>query len=304
VRVRRSTELRDRRAYVSFAARKKVTIQTLHRLKAQNVPITVLTAYDFPTARTTEHGGVDVTLVGDSLAQVALGYPSTTALTLEEMEHHVRAVRRGCSTPFIVADMPFGSVGVSVAASVENAIRLVRAGAEAVKLEGGSELIETIRAMTSIGVPVMGHIGLLPQRAVSLSGYRVQGKDAGSAAELLRTARALQDAGAFSLVLEAIPSKLGTYVTESVDIPTIGIGAGNGTSGQVLVWSDAMGTWKGHKAKFVRRFANVHTEAERGIAEYVDAVRTRSFPDPDVEGYPIDSVEWQQFLDTVKTHES
>jgi 3-methyl-2-oxobutanoate hydroxymethyltransferase len=277
-----------------------VTIQTLHRLHAQNTPITVLTAYDFPTARTTEHGGVDVTLVGDSLAQVALGYPSTTTLTMEEMEHHVRAVRRGCSTPLIVADMPFGSCGVSVPASVDNAVRLIRAGAEAVKLEGGAEIVETIRAMTSFGIPVMGHIGLLPQRAVALSGYRVQGKSTSSAVQLLENARALQEAGVFSIVLEAIPWKLGAYVTQAIDVPTIGIGAGNGTSGQVLVWSDALGTWKGHKAKFVRRFADVHAESQRGVAEYVKAVQARSFPDSDTEGYPMDPAEWQGFLDTVE----
>jgi 3-methyl-2-oxobutanoate hydroxymethyltransferase len=281
--------------------RKKVTIQTLHRLRAQNTPITVLTAYDFPTARTTEAGGVDVTLVGDSLAQVALGYSSTTALSMEEMEHHVRAVRRGCSTPLLVADMPFGSFGVSVAASVDNAVRLIRAGAEAVKLEGGTEIVETIRAMTSIGVPVMGHLGLLPQRAVALSGYRVQGKSTSSALELLENAHMLQDAGVFSIVLEAIPWKLGTYVTQAIDVPTIGIGAGNGTSGQVLVWSDALGAWKGHRAKFVRPFADVHGEAERGVAGYVEAVRARSFPDPDSEGYAIASEEWKGFLDAVET---
>jgi 3-methyl-2-oxobutanoate hydroxymethyltransferase len=275
-----------------------VTIQTLQRLREKNTPITVLTAYDFPTARTTEAGGVDVTLVGDSLAQVALGYPSTTSLTMEEMEHHIRAVCRGCSTPLIVADMPFGSYGYNISTSVENAIRLVRAGAEAVKMEGGSELVDTVRAMTSIGISVMGHLGLLPQRAVSLSGYRVQGKDAQAATELLNNARALQNAGAFSIVLEAIPSILGAYVTESIDVPTIGIGAGNGTSGQVLVWSDALGMWKGHKAKFVRRFAEVHTEAERGVQEYVDAVRARTFPDSETEGYKIDSNEWRRFLDT------
>jgi 3-methyl-2-oxobutanoate hydroxymethyltransferase len=281
---------------MDIAARKKVTIQTLQRLREQNTPITVLTAYDYPTARTTEAGGIDVTLVGDSLAQVALGYPSTTSLTLEEMEHHVRAVKRGCSTPLLVVDMPFGSYGVSTSASVENAIRLVRAGAEAVKLEGGSELVDTIRAMTSIGIPAMGHLGLLPQRAVALSGYRVQGKDAGAASELLRNAEALQDAGAFALVLEAIPSVLGTHITESIGIPTIGIGAGNGTSGQVLVWNDALGMWKGHKAKFVRRFADVHAEAEKGIRDYVDAVRAKTFPDSETEGYKIDPEEWRRFI--------
>jgi 3-methyl-2-oxobutanoate hydroxymethyltransferase len=223
---------------------------------------------------------------------------------MEEMEHHVRAVHRGCSSPLLVADMPFGSYGYDVSSSVENAIRLVRAGAEAVKVEGGSELTPTIKAMTSIGISVMGHVGLLPQRAVAMSGYRVQGKDAQTAAEILAHAKALQQAGVFSIVLEAIPSVLGTYITESIDVPTIGIGAGNGTSGQVLVWSDALGMWKGHKAKFVRRFAEVHTEAEKGIQEYVDAVRERTFPNPETEGYKLEPDEWRKFMDTRESDRS
>lgn len=258
----------------------------------------MLTAYDFPTGRSTETYGVDITLVGDSLAQVALGYESTTEITLDEMIHHTKAVRRGCRAPLLVTDMPFGSYGVRVDDSLRNAIRIIKeAGAEAVKMEGGVELLDTVRAMTSAGVPVMAHVGLLPQRHVSLSGYKVQGKDARAARETLRAALALQDAGAFSIVLEAIPSVLGKYITERLCIPTIGIGAGPGTSGQVLVWSDVMGTWHGHKAKFVRRFADCHSESQRGVTGFVDATRARTFPDASAEGYEMCPNEWERFLE-------
>lgn len=279
-------------------ARKKVTIASLQRLRRQGTPIAMLTAYDFPTGRATEAHGVDITLVGDSLAQVALGYESTTELTLDEMVHHTKAVRRGCKAPMLVADMPFGSYGVALPDSLRAAMRLMKeAGAEAVKLEGGVEILDTVRAMTAAGIPVMAHVGLLPQRHVAMSGYKVQGKDARAARDTLHAALALQDAGAFSIVLEAIPAVLGTYITERLCIPTIGIGAGPGTSGQVLVWSDVMGTWHGHKAKFVRRFADCHAEAQRGVTAYVEATRAGTFPDASVEGYEMDPAEWERFME-------
>ncbi|KIJ66017.1 hypothetical protein HYDPIDRAFT_110141 [Hydnomerulius pinastri MD-312] len=234
----------------SSPAAKKTTIAHLAELRASRTPITVLTAYDFPTARACSAHPVDITLVGDSLAQVCLGYTSTTQLTLDEMLHHCRAVARGTTTPFLVADMPFGTYAGGPRDAVLAAVRMIQEGqAEGVKLEGGEEIVPHVKALTQMGIPVMAHIGLLPQRHTSLSGYRVQGRTAESAKSLIRAALALEDAGAFSVVLEAMPSPLGAYITEKVDIPTIGIGAGPGTSGQVLVWDDMVGTWGGHKAK-------------------------------------------------------
>lgn len=281
-------------------ARRKMTIQRLQQMKDAGIPIAMLTAYDYPTGRACEAHGIDVTLVGDSLAQVCLGYNSTTRLTLEEMLHHVRAVGRGSKNPFLVADMPFGSYHSGPEDAVRNAVQMVQTGGvEGVKLEGGEEILESVQRLTRIGIPVMGHVGLLPQRHVSSSGYRVQGKDASSASSILRAARALEDAGAFAVVLEAIPSKLGECITRKLRIPTIGIGAGPATDGQVLVWDDMMGTWNGHKAKFVRRFADAKAEHRRGVLDYVDAVRCRQFPD-DSESYGMEEVEWQRFLDIDK----
>ncbi|KAI0359281.1 hypothetical protein OH77DRAFT_1419750 [Trametes cingulata] len=278
------------------APRKKVTIQHLHAMRASRTPITMLTAYDYPTARACEAHGVDMTLVGDSLAQVCLGYDSTTRLTLDEMLHHVRAVSRGLRTPLLVADMPFGTYHASPEDAVRNAVRLVReGGAEAVKLEGGHELVETVRRLTRVGIPVMAHIGLTPQRHVMLSGFRAQARDADGALEVLRSALALEEAGAFAMVLEAVPHALGAYISRRLTrAATIGIGAGAGTDGQVLVWDDLVGTWDGHQAKFVRRFADVRGEVERGVKAYVEAVRERSFPALS-ESYGMPKAEWERF---------
>jgi 3-methyl-2-oxobutanoate hydroxymethyltransferase len=257
----------------------------------------MLTAYDYPTGLACSNHGIDITLVGDSLAQVCLGYPSTTQLTLDEMVHHARAVARGTTSPFLVADMPFGSYQVSSEDALRNAVRLVRdAHVEAVKMEGGRELVDTVRRLTRMGIPVMAHVGLLPQRHSALSGYRVQGRDADAAREVLHSALMLQDAGAFSIVLEAIPHQLGSYITSKLSIPTIGIGAGPGTSGQVLVWDDVMGTWSGHKAKFVRRFADIKAERERGVNAYSEAVRDGSFPRIQEESYNMDKAEYEALL--------
>ncbi|KAL5521349.1 hypothetical protein ACEPAG_9274 [Sanghuangporus baumii] len=280
------------------APRRKVTIQRIHQMKETGTPIAMVTAYDYPTGRACEAYGVDITLVGDSLAQVCLGYDSTTRLTLPEMLHHIRAVARGSKNPLLVADMPFGSYQSGPEDTVRNAVRIIQeGGAEGVKLEGGEEIVESVRRLTGLGIPVMGHVGLLPQRHVASSGYRVQGKDTASASSILRAARAVEDAGAFAVVLEAIPSKLGEYVSKQLQIPTIGIGAGSATDGQVLVWDDMMGTWNGHKAKFVRRFADAKAEHKRGVLEYVAAVRHRTFP-AENESYDIEEGQWQRFLDT------
>ena len=219
----------------SLTARKKVTIQTLHNLKASKKPIAMLTAYDYPTAVACSSSPlIDVTLVGDSLAQVCLGYTSTTPLTLDEMIHHTRAVSRGTTHPLLIADMPFGTYHSSPEATINNAVRLIReAQADGIKMEGGKEIVPVVQRLTSIGIPVMAHVGLLPQRVVALSGYRVQGRTAEAAKTVLSDALALQAAGAFAVVVEAVPKELGKYVTEKLSVPTIGIGAGPWTNGQV-----------------------------------------------------------------------
>lgn len=277
---------------------KKITLGYLQSLKGRkDTAITTLTAYDFPTGRQCEMGGVDVCLVGDSLAQVCLGYDSTTRLTMDEIIHHAKAVSRAAKRPFRVADMPFGSYLGSRDATIANAIRFIQeAGMESVKLEGGQEIADTVKALTSVGIPVLAHIGLLPQRHVALSGYKVQGRDAASALRLLDAARALQDAGAWGIVLEAIPHRLAEYITTRLKIPTIGIGAGPDCDGQVLVWDDAMGVWSGHQARFVRRFAQLSDSAHMGVTSYVGAVKTRSFPDRSEESYEIDDQTWSEFI--------
>ncbi|KAG8826466.1 hypothetical protein FRB91_006893 [Serendipita sp. 411] len=282
------------------AQRKKVTLSRLAEMRRQNTPITVLTAYDYPTAQRCERGGVDICLVGDSLAQVCLGYEGTTSLTLDEMVHHCRAVARGCKSPHLVADMPFGTYHVSVRDAIRNAVRLIQYGnAESVKLEGGLDVVPVVKALTEAGLPVMGHIGLTPQRAAALSGYRVQGRDSNSAYRLVQSAKALQDAGAYAIVLEAIPHQLASYITRALSIPTIGIGAGQGCNGQVLVWDDAMGNWTGHKAKFVQRFANLGDVADEGVKAYVEAVRQRAFP-AEEHTYEMHTGEWDKFLALVE----
>jgi len=280
--------------------RKKMTIQHLYQMRQTATPITMLTAYDFPTARALDMHGVDIALVGDSLAQVCLGLPSTTQLTLDDMLHHTRAVARGAVHPLLVADMPFGSYHASPEDAVRSAVRMVQDGhAEAVKLEGGPEIAATVRRISQVGVPVMAHVGLMPQRHAALSGYRVQGRDAAGARVVLDGALALQDAGAFAIVLEAIPHRLAEYITARLGIPTIGIGAGPGTSGQVLVWDDVMTRWHGKKAKFVRRFADVAHEEARGVQNYIAAVRDGSFPNPETEGYEMAGGEWEIFLEEI-----
>jgi 3-methyl-2-oxobutanoate hydroxymethyltransferase len=259
-----------------------------------------LTAYDYATAQLSERHPVDICLVGDSLAQVCLGYDSTVRLTVPEMIHHCKAVARGAKTPFLVADMPFGSYHVGEggqALAITNAIKLMQEGGmEAVKLEGGAEIVPIVNALTTQGIPVMAHIGLLPQRHTALSGYKVQGRLAAAALSLLRTALQLQEAGSFSMVLEAIPHQLATHITKRLDIPTIGIGAGAGCSGQVLVIDDALGVWSGHKAKFVRRFAHIGEESNKGVLGYVEAVRDQSFPNLE-ESYRMEDAEWNTFLE-------
>jgi 3-methyl-2-oxobutanoate hydroxymethyltransferase len=247
--------------------------------------ISCLTAYDYPTARLMDEAGVDVVLVGDSVAMVVLGYESTLPLTMEESLHHTKAVRRGVQRALVVADMPFGTYQGDVNEALKNAVRFVKeAGAEAVKVEGGERRLEVIARLTEAEIPVMGHVGLTPQSVNAMGGYRVQGKTAGGAEQLLRDARAVEAAGAFALVLEAVPRELAAEITKSVRIPTIGIGAGPDCDGQILVLHDLLGLTFQEPPKFARRYANVGEVMSQAVREYCADVQGGSFPS-DAESY-------------------
>jgi 3-methyl-2-oxobutanoate hydroxymethyltransferase len=247
--------------------------------------ITCLTAYDYPTARLLDEAGVDILLVGDSLGMVVLGHESTLPVTLDEMLHHTRAVRRGTHHALLVADMPYGSYHDDPHEAVRNAVRFVKeAGAEAVKVEGGERRLDLISRLVEAEIPVMGHIGLTPQSVNAFGGFRVQGKSASAADQLLRDARAVEAAGAFSVVLESIPRELGARITAELRIPTIGIGAGPDCDGQVLVIHDLIGMSFGHKPKFARRYAEAGQIISRAAAEYCRDVREGTFPS-DEESY-------------------
>ncbi|MBZ5642253.1 MAG: 3-methyl-2-oxobutanoate hydroxymethyltransferase [Acidobacteriia bacterium] len=247
--------------------------------------ITCLTAYDYPTARLLDEAGVDILLVGDSLAMVVLGYESTLPVTMEEMLHCTRAVRRGTRRALLVADMPYGSYHDDPAQAVRNAVRFVKeAGAEAVKLEGGERRLDLISRLVDAEVPVMGHIGLTPQSVNAFGGFRVQGKTEEAGERILRDARAVEAAGAFSIVLESIPRELAARITAEVKIPTIGIGAGPDCDGQVLVIHDMLGMSFGHRPKFARRYAEVGEQISRAAAEYCRDVQQGTFPS-DAESY-------------------
>ncbi|HTB94868.1 MAG TPA: 3-methyl-2-oxobutanoate hydroxymethyltransferase [Candidatus Sulfotelmatobacter sp.] len=247
--------------------------------------ITCLTAYDYPTARLMDEAGVDVVLVGDSVAMVVLGYESTLPLTMEEALHHTKAVRRGVQRALVVADMPFGTYQGDANEALKNAVRFVKeAGAEAVKVEGGERRLEVIARLTESEIPVMGHVGLTPQSVNAMGGYRVQGKTERAAEQLLRDARAVEAAGAFSIVLEGIPRELATEITKSVRIPTIGIGAGPDCDGQILVLHDLLGLTFQEPPKFARRYANVGEVISQAVREYCADVQGGSFPS-DAESY-------------------
>jgi 3-methyl-2-oxobutanoate hydroxymethyltransferase len=260
--------------------RKSLAADSTNRKK-----ITCLTAYDYPTARLMDEAGVDVVLVGDSVAMVVLGYESTLPLTMEESLHHTKAVRRGVQRALVVADMPFGTYQGDVNEALKNAVRFVKeAGAEAVKVEGGERRLEVIARLTEAEIPVMGHVGLTPQSVNAMGGYRVQGKTAGGAEQLLRDARAVEAAGAFAIVLEGIPRELAAEITKSVRIPTIGIGAGPECDGQILVLHDLLGLTFQEPPKFARRYANVGEVISQAVREFCVDVQGGSFPS-DAESY-------------------
>jgi 3-methyl-2-oxobutanoate hydroxymethyltransferase len=258
--------------------------------------IVSLTAYDTPTARIVDEAGADVILVGDSLAMVVLGYETTLPVTLDEMLHHARAVRRGVKRALLVADMPFGSYHVDIADSLRNAVRFVKeAGAEAVKVEGGERRMELIARLVEAEIPVMGHIGLTPQSFHAFGGFRVQGKSLEAAEQLFRDARAVEAAGAFSIVLESMPRELAAQITRELRIPTIGIGAGPDCDGQILVLHDMIGLGGDHTPKFARRYANVAESISRAVGEYARDVREGSFP-ADAESFHLSAEVREQLL--------
>lgn len=250
-----------------------------------NRKITCLTAYDCPTARLVDDAGIDVVLVGDSVGMAVLGYDSTLPVTIEDMLHHVRAVRRGVKRALLVADMPYGSFHVSVEDSVRNAVRLVKeGGAEAVKLEGGERRIELIARLVEAEIPVMGHVGLTPQSIHAMGGFHVQGKSTEASRQIERDARAAESAGAFSVVLESIPRELAAQITGKLRIPTIGIGAGPDCDGQILVLHDLLGLTPGRVPKFARRYADLSGIISQAVTAYCDDVRGGRFP-TDAESY-------------------
>ncbi len=264
-----------------------MTLSRLAEKKALGEPIAMVTAYDYPSAQVAEEAGVDVVLVGDSGAMTVLGYPSTVPVTLDELLMLSAATRRGLSTPLLVGDMPFGSYEVSNEQAITNAQRFVKeAGCDAVKLERGGTSVDRARAIVSSGIPVMGHVGLTPQTATALGGYRSQGRTAKRGLEVMEDALALQEAGCFAIVFEAIPSALAELIMPRVEIPVIGIGAGPATDGQVLVFHDLLGLFDGHAPRFVKRYADVRGVMVRGLEEFVADVRSRRYPEAE-HGYTM-----------------
>jgi 3-methyl-2-oxobutanoate hydroxymethyltransferase len=277
----------------------KVSLLDLKKKKADRQPITMLTAYDYPGATLVDEAGVDIILVGDSLAMTVLGYPDTVAITVDEMLHHCKAVARGSQRALLVGDMPFMSYQINRSEAVRNAGRFLKeAQMDAVKLEGGGDVVETIRAIVSAGIPVMGHLGLTPQTATMLGGYKIQAKTAETAQTLLNDALALQDAGCFSIVIEAIPAAVGEFVSAKLDIPTIGIGAGQKCDGQVLVFHDVLGIFDKFTPKFVKQYANLRQPIVDAIKAYVKDVGSGDFP-AQAHSFAIEEDELQKLKDMI-----
>lgn len=260
--------------------RKKITITDLRNKKRDSKKITMLTAYDYPIAKLVDEAGIDCILVGDSLGMVVLGYESTVPVTMEEMIHHCKAVRRGTKYAFLVGDMPFMSYQISKEEAIRNAGRFMKeALCDAVKLEGGYEVVEVTEAIVDAGVPVLGHLGLTPQTISKLGGYRIQGKDAAAAKKMVDEALMLEKAGCFAIVLECVPDMVAKFVTEKLTIPTIGIGAGHYCDGQVLVTNDMLGLFDRFVPKFVKQYVKLSTSISDGVKKYKDEVEKGIFPD-------------------------
>jgi 3-methyl-2-oxobutanoate hydroxymethyltransferase len=272
-----------------------MTLPRLAENKRLGEPIVMVTAYDYPSAQVAQEAGVDVVLVGDSGAMTVLGYPSTVPVSTDEMLMLASAVRRGCKTPLVVGDLPFGSYEASDEQAIATAQRFIKeAGCDAVKLERGGTSVQRARAIVDSGIPVMGHVGLTPQTATALGGHKAQGRTAANALNVARDAVALEQAGCFSIVFEAIPAAVTEVVMERLEIPVIGIGAGPATDGQVLVFHDLLGIYDGHVARFVKRFGDVKAQMVAGVAEYAAEVRSGAFPAPE-HTYSIDEQELEEF---------
>jgi 3-methyl-2-oxobutanoate hydroxymethyltransferase len=267
---------------VSAAQRKSITVPALAEMKQRGEQIVMVTAYDYPSARAVEEAGIDVVLVGDTAAMVVLGYDATTPIRMDEMVTMAGAVRRGLQTPLLIGDLPFGSYEASNELAVESAQRYVKeAGCDAVKLERGGASVDRARAIVRAGIPVMGHVGLTPQSASALGGFKAQGKTAEAAAKLAEEALALQSVGCFAIVFEAVPAAVTEVVAGRLGVPTIGIGAGPATDGQVLVLHDLLGIHEGHSPKFVKRFAELRQAMVVGLSAYAAEVRSGDFPGPE-----------------------
>lgn len=265
--------------------KKKVTVKTFAEMKAAGEKVTMLTAYDYTTAGLIDSAGVDSILIGDSASNVMAGNADTLPITVDQMIYHARSVARACNHALVVCDMPFGSYQVGKEDALRNAIRMMKeTGVDALKLEGGVEIADTVKALVDAGIPVHGHLGLTPQSVNKFGGYGIRAKDEAEAAKLVSDAIALDKAGVFAIVLEKVPAKLAAEVSKQVKAVTIGIGAGNGCDGQVLVYADALGMTQGFKPKFLRQFAHVGEEIKRGVTDYVDAVKSQDYPS-DAESY-------------------
>jgi 3-methyl-2-oxobutanoate hydroxymethyltransferase len=277
------------------ADRVAMSLPRLDEMKENGEPIVMVTAYDYPSATVAEAAGVDLVLVGDSAANVVLGYDRTELVSIEEMIVLGKAVRRGLRTPLMIGDMPMGSYESSNELAIQSAQRLIKeTGCQVVKLEAGGVSVERARAIIRAGIPVMGHVGLTPQTATALGGYKAQGKSAKAAIALCEDALALQAVGCFAVVFEAVPAEVTEAIVAKLDIPSIGIGAGPATSGQVLVFHDLLGITTGHMAKFVKRYADIHEEMVAAVSRYGDEVRNEAFPAPE-HSYGIDAAELEEF---------
>jgi 3-methyl-2-oxobutanoate hydroxymethyltransferase len=285
------------------AKRKATTLSTLAEKKALGEPIVMVTAYDYPSAQVAEEAGVDLVLVGDSGAMTVLGYPSTVPVSIDEMLMLCAAARRGLSTPMLIGDLPFGSYEASNEQAIATAQRFVKeAGCDAVKLERGGVSAERAKAILDAGIPAMGHVGLTPQTATALGGYRSQGRTAERALQVLDDALALQDAGCFAIVFEAVPSEFTELVMPRLAIPVIGIGAGPSTDGQVLVFHDLLGIYDGHAARFVKRYGNVREAMIDGVSAFAKEVRERRYPEPE-HGYTMAPDEVARLRDALTSSE-